>query len=137
MNKIPMPTQPYPKGDYSKKIQYFKECRGHIHFMEMRIDDMPRVDIWEMRMDYTGLETVNKALLMWKILNSKEECELFFLTKYTDKNGQWISNWRQSTVWPGLRWLEVHYKKILGGVLEMVQKYQFGLNMGRRHSNRK
>lgn len=54
MNTLAMPTQPYPEGDYSRNIVYFKECRGHIHLMEMRKDDMPRADIWEMRMDYTG-----------------------------------------------------------------------------------
>lgn len=54
MKTLAMPTQPYPERDYSRSIVYFKECREHIHLMEMRKDDMPRADIWEMCMDYTG-----------------------------------------------------------------------------------
>lgn len=53
------------------------------------------------------LETVNKALLMkmmWKIIKSQEEWPLFFLAKFTDKHGQWNTNWKQSTVCSGLRW---------------------------------
>ncbi|XP_026438983.1 uncharacterized protein LOC113337535 [Papaver somniferum] len=53
------------------------------------------------------LEVINRVLLMkmmWKILNSKEELALFFQAKYKDKNGQFTSKWKMSSVWPGLKW---------------------------------
>ncbi|XP_026398977.1 uncharacterized protein LOC113294818 [Papaver somniferum] len=53
------------------------------------------------------LEIINRALLMkmiWKILHSKEECATFFKAKYIDKNGQWSTKWKLSSVWPGLKW---------------------------------
>ncbi|XP_026428491.1 uncharacterized protein LOC113324385 [Papaver somniferum] len=53
-------------------------------------------------------EDINKALLMkllWKILNSNEEWEKFFLAKYNDKNGLWISYYKQSSVWIGIKWI--------------------------------
>ncbi|XP_026459629.1 uncharacterized protein LOC113360324 [Papaver somniferum] len=53
------------------------------------------------------LENLNKVFLMkmmWKINNSKEDWDLFFQATYKDKNGQWISKWQLSSVWPGLKW---------------------------------
>ncbi|XP_026451379.1 uncharacterized protein LOC113351651 [Papaver somniferum] len=52
------------------------------------------------------LEDVNKALLMkvlWKILNFQDEWAKFFLAKYMDKNGKWITFYRKSSVWNGIR----------------------------------
>ncbi|XP_026417116.1 uncharacterized protein LOC113312588 [Papaver somniferum] len=54
------------------------------------------------------LEVINRVLLMkmmWKILNSKEECALLFKSKYKDKNGQFTSTWKISSVWPRLKWV--------------------------------
>ncbi|XP_026450722.1 uncharacterized protein LOC113350825 [Papaver somniferum] len=54
------------------------------------------------------LEDVNKALLMkllWKILNCQDEWANFFLAKYMDKNGKWITFYRKSSVWNGIRWV--------------------------------
>ncbi|XP_026458516.1 F-box protein At5g07610-like [Papaver somniferum] len=47
---IAMPTKPHLKGHYyDKRIVYFNEYKGHIHLMQMCEDDMPYIDIWEMR----------------------------------------------------------------------------------------
>ncbi|XP_026398770.1 uncharacterized protein LOC113294598 [Papaver somniferum] len=54
------------------------------------------------------LEDMNKALLMkflWNMLQSEDEWALFFLAKYTDKNGNWISYYKRSSIWPGIRWI--------------------------------
>ncbi|XP_026384030.1 uncharacterized protein LOC113279558 [Papaver somniferum] len=53
------------------------------------------------------LSNVNKSLLMkmmWKLLTSKEEWSLFFAARFKDKNGQWTSQCKLSSVWPGLKW---------------------------------
>ncbi|XP_026435849.1 uncharacterized protein LOC113333641 [Papaver somniferum] len=53
-------------------------------------------------------EDINKALLMkllWRILNSNEEWARFFLAKYKDKHDCWISYYKQSSVWPGIKWI--------------------------------
>ncbi|XP_026396709.1 uncharacterized protein LOC113291387 [Papaver somniferum] len=53
------------------------------------------------------LKVVNQSLLMklmWRILNSDEERELFLSAKFQNRYGQWTSNWRQSTIWKGLKW---------------------------------
>ncbi|XP_026408737.1 F-box protein At5g07610-like [Papaver somniferum] len=54
MKTVAMPVQSNSGGDYSKHIVYFGECRGHMHLMLMVKGDIPRFDIWEMRMDYSG-----------------------------------------------------------------------------------
>ncbi|XP_026451725.1 uncharacterized protein LOC113352064 [Papaver somniferum] len=54
-----------------------------------------------------SLEVINKDLLMkmmWNFMNSSDECSSFFAAKYKDKYGQWSTQWRLSTVWPGLKW---------------------------------
>ncbi|XP_026450339.1 uncharacterized protein LOC113350414 [Papaver somniferum] len=53
------------------------------------------------------LEVINKVLLMkmlWKILNSKEEWAQFFNAKFKDKYGLWITSWKQSSIWKGIKW---------------------------------
>ncbi|XP_026451543.1 uncharacterized protein LOC113351839 [Papaver somniferum] len=53
-------------------------------------------------------EDINKALLMkllWKILTSDEEWEKFFLAKYQDKNGVWITHFKKSSIWTGIKWV--------------------------------
>ncbi|XP_026459214.1 uncharacterized protein LOC113359857 [Papaver somniferum] len=53
------------------------------------------------------LEVINKALLMkimWKLINSNDDWSRFFAAKYKDKYGQWCTQWKLSTVWPGLKW---------------------------------
>ncbi|XP_026428765.1 uncharacterized protein LOC113324682 [Papaver somniferum] len=43
--------------------------------------------------------------MMWKILNSEEEeWSLFISAKFKDRNGQWTCNWKQSSIWTGLKW---------------------------------
>ncbi|XP_026396462.1 F-box protein At5g07610-like [Papaver somniferum] len=54
MKTVAMPVQSYSGGDYSKHILYFGECKGHVHLMLMVKGDIPRFDIWEMRMEYSG-----------------------------------------------------------------------------------
>ncbi|XP_026390424.1 uncharacterized protein LOC113285901 [Papaver somniferum] len=55
---VAMPKQPCSEGDYSRSVEYFGECRGHMHLMEMRKDGngIPSFDIWEMQMDLFGME---------------------------------------------------------------------------------
>ncbi|XP_026384210.1 uncharacterized protein LOC113279756 [Papaver somniferum] len=53
------------------------------------------------------LKVVNQSLLMklmWRILNSDEEWAMFLSAKFQDRYGQWTSNWKQSTIWKGLKW---------------------------------
>ncbi|XP_026396710.1 uncharacterized protein LOC113291389 [Papaver somniferum] len=53
------------------------------------------------------LKVVNQSLLMklmCRILNSYEEWALFLSAKFQNRYGQWTSNWRQSTIWKGLKW---------------------------------
>ncbi|XP_026451485.1 uncharacterized protein LOC113351766 [Papaver somniferum] len=53
------------------------------------------------------LEVINKSLLMkmiWRIINSKEVWVLLFYAKFQDKHGKWTNNWKQSSVWKGLKW---------------------------------
>ncbi|XP_026417291.1 uncharacterized protein LOC113312772 [Papaver somniferum] len=53
-------------------------------------------------------EDINKALLMkllWRILKSNEDWANFFLAKYKDKNGLWISYYKQSSICPGIKWV--------------------------------
>ncbi|XP_026456295.1 uncharacterized protein LOC113357182 [Papaver somniferum] len=55
-----------------------------------------------------NLEYLNKPFLMkflWRMKKSNEECDKFFLYKYTDKNGNWITYYKKSSVWPGIRWV--------------------------------
>ncbi|XP_026379308.1 F-box protein At5g07610-like [Papaver somniferum] len=54
MKNIALPTEPNHYEDSRRRIVYFNECRGHIHLVETRKDDMPGFDIWELRSDYTG-----------------------------------------------------------------------------------
>ncbi|XP_026458463.1 uncharacterized protein LOC113358973 [Papaver somniferum] len=42
--------------------------------------------------------------MLWKILNSKEEWAQFFNAKFKDKYGLWITSWKQSSIWKGLKW---------------------------------
>ncbi|XP_026458492.1 uncharacterized protein LOC113359008 [Papaver somniferum] len=67
------------------------------------------------------LSDLNKALLMnmmWNLLNSKEEWAMFFAVKFKDKNGQWISQWKLSSMCPGLKWawksLKTNIRWIIG-----------------------
>ncbi|XP_026410463.1 uncharacterized protein LOC113305660 [Papaver somniferum] len=79
------------------------------------------------------LEVVKKSLLMkmiWKIINSDEEWELFFSAKFKDRNGQWTCNWKQSSVWKGLKWAWNTLKKIFDGKWEIAQVFLFGLTLG-------
>ncbi|XP_026435797.1 uncharacterized protein LOC113333589 [Papaver somniferum] len=46
----------------------------------------------------------SKKRMMWKLKTSKEEWSLFFAAKFQDKNGQWTSQWKLSSVWPGFKW---------------------------------
>ncbi|XP_026459675.1 uncharacterized protein LOC113360377 [Papaver somniferum] len=53
-------------------------------------------------------EDINKALLMKllsRILKSNEDWAKILLAKYKDKNGHWISYYKQSSVWPGIKWI--------------------------------
>ncbi|XP_026420702.1 F-box protein At5g07610-like [Papaver somniferum] len=52
MKKMEMPRDP-TKG-FRRHIVYFNERRGHIYLIDMRNNDIPRYDIWEMPTDYTG-----------------------------------------------------------------------------------
>ncbi|XP_026417176.1 uncharacterized protein LOC113312657 [Papaver somniferum] len=61
------------------------------------------------------LEDFNRALLMkflWKMLQSKEEWALFFLAKYTDKNGSWITYYKKSSIWPEIKWIIPSFKSL-------------------------
>ncbi|XP_026419779.1 uncharacterized protein LOC113315735 [Papaver somniferum] len=61
------------------------------------------------------LEDLNKALLMkflWKMLHSNDEWAKFFLAKYTDRNGNWISFYKRSFVWPGIRWVIQEFNEL-------------------------
>ncbi|XP_026419794.1 uncharacterized protein LOC113315728 [Papaver somniferum] len=54
------------------------------------------------------LEVVNKSLLMkmlWKIQTSDAEWERFMRAKFTNLKGEWITGYKKSTVWPGLKWV--------------------------------
>ncbi|XP_026396171.1 uncharacterized protein LOC113290798 [Papaver somniferum] len=42
--------------------------------------------------------------MMWKLSNSQDDWALFFKAKYTNKHGQWNTNWKLSSVWNGLKW---------------------------------
>ncbi|XP_026435209.1 uncharacterized protein LOC113332928 [Papaver somniferum] len=58
-------------------------------------------------------ETINKALLMklfWKMKIEEVERTNLMNAKYKDKSGAWITNYRKSSIWPGLKWVmnEVH-----------------------------
>ncbi|XP_026383544.1 uncharacterized protein LOC113279042 [Papaver somniferum] len=60
------------------------------------------------------MEDVNKALLMkflWKMLHSKDVWEKKFLAKYMDKNGNWITYYKRSSVWPGIKWVINDFKE--------------------------
>ncbi|XP_026410884.1 uncharacterized protein LOC113306122 [Papaver somniferum] len=60
---------------------------------------------------FRRLEVINKALLMellWKIENEHEEWTDFMRDKYKHKNGEWITSYRQSSTWPGLKWVMHH-----------------------------
>ncbi|XP_026458909.1 uncharacterized protein LOC113359504 [Papaver somniferum] len=54
------------------------------------------------------LEIINKAILMklpWRIQNENEDWSRFFLAKYTNKKGEWISYYKKSSIWPGIKWI--------------------------------
>ncbi|XP_026452231.1 uncharacterized protein LOC113352645 [Papaver somniferum] len=38
------------------------------------------------------------------MINSNEEWALFLSAKFKTKNGQWITKWKQSSIWKGLKW---------------------------------
>ncbi|XP_026384092.1 uncharacterized protein LOC113279630 [Papaver somniferum] len=46
------------------------------------------------------VELIHSKLAAWK----DEEWALFFSAKFKDKYGQWSENWKQYSVWRGLKW---------------------------------
>lgn len=62
----------------------------------------------EVGLGIRSLEVIKRALLMklvWKIQQVNEEWALFFQAKFKMKNGELISYHKQSTIWPGLKWI--------------------------------
>ncbi|XP_026399201.1 uncharacterized protein LOC113295056 [Papaver somniferum] len=56
-------------------------------------------------------EIINKALLMkllWKIENVHEEWTDFMRAKYKNKNGEWFTSYKQSSIVPWLEWVMHH-----------------------------
>ncbi|XP_026435781.1 uncharacterized protein LOC113333563 [Papaver somniferum] len=54
------------------------------------------------------LEVMNKSLLMkllWKIETEDVEWTNFMRAKYKNKNNEWTTTYRQSSIWPGLKWV--------------------------------
>ncbi|XP_026383722.1 uncharacterized protein LOC113279236 [Papaver somniferum] len=54
------------------------------------------------------LEVVNKALLLnlfWKIETEDEEWTNFMKSKFKNNKGEWITTYKQSSIWPGLKWV--------------------------------
>ncbi|XP_026378873.1 uncharacterized protein LOC113273353 [Papaver somniferum] len=54
------------------------------------------------------LKVINKALLMkmvWKIQTSDAEWARFMRAKFYTVNGEWISGYKKSFVWNGLKWV--------------------------------
>ncbi|XP_026387520.1 uncharacterized protein LOC113282432 [Papaver somniferum] len=54
------------------------------------------------------LEVMNKVLLLkllWKIETEDDEWTRFMRAKYKNKNGDWITSYKKSTIWPGLKWV--------------------------------
>ncbi|XP_026449278.1 uncharacterized protein LOC113349515 [Papaver somniferum] len=54
------------------------------------------------------MEVINKSLLMklvWKIQNSKAEWARFMRAKFYTINGEWISGYKKSSIWSGLKWV--------------------------------
>ncbi|XP_026410684.1 uncharacterized protein LOC113305910 [Papaver somniferum] len=54
------------------------------------------------------LEVMNKSLLtklLWKIETEEVEWTQFMSAKYKNKNTEWISSYRQSSIWPGIKWV--------------------------------
>lgn len=52
------------------------------------------------------LDIINKALLMklvWKVQQGEEVWALFFQSKFKKKNREWITYYRESSIWTGLR----------------------------------
>ncbi|XP_026450605.1 uncharacterized protein LOC113350687 [Papaver somniferum] len=59
------------------------------------------------------LMVINKALLMkmmWKLLTSEVDWAKFFTAKYKNKNGVWCTQWKLSSIWPGLKWAWMELK---------------------------
>ncbi|XP_026383538.1 uncharacterized protein LOC113279035 [Papaver somniferum] len=54
------------------------------------------------------LEVVNKALIMklfWKIQQGTNEMVKLFQAKFKNKNGDWISYYKKSSIWQGIKWV--------------------------------
>ncbi|XP_026443057.1 uncharacterized protein LOC113342892 [Papaver somniferum] len=43
--------------------------------------------------------------LFWKIQNGTEEWSKFFQAKFQNKKGEWISYYKKSSIWPGIKWV--------------------------------
>ncbi|XP_026383854.1 uncharacterized protein LOC113279375 [Papaver somniferum] len=59
------------------------------------------------------MEMVNKSLsrkLFGKMQSSEAEWDKYMRAKFTNINGEWITGYKKSSVWPGLNWVmgEVH-----------------------------
>ncbi|XP_026399288.1 uncharacterized protein LOC113295154 [Papaver somniferum] len=70
------------------------------------------------------LEDVNKDLLMkllWKILHCQDEWAKFFLAKYMDKNGNWITYYQRSSVWNGIKWVNTEFNENTRWVVDFLQ----------------
>ncbi|XP_026398453.1 uncharacterized protein LOC113294270 [Papaver somniferum] len=59
-------------------------------------------------LDIRRWEVVNKALLLkllWKIETEDEEWTRFMKEKYKNKNGDWITGYKKSSIWLELKWV--------------------------------
>ncbi|XP_026396464.1 F-box protein At5g07610-like [Papaver somniferum] len=61
MKTVAIPTQPRSVGDDNWQVEYFNECRGHFHLMEMRMDYTG----WDAKycFDLSSLTTVYPSIL--------------------------------------------------------------------------
>lgn len=42
--------------------------------------------------------------IMFKLMNSEAEWAKFIKAKYQNRNGEWSTSWKLSSIWPGLKW---------------------------------
>ncbi|OVA01560.1 Reverse transcriptase zinc-binding domain [Macleaya cordata] len=68
----------------------------------------------------TRLENINRALLLklvWRITSHKDHWASFLKAKFQSRIGNWISYYKQSSIWGGLKWAIQGMEKNFGWIV--------------------